>query len=140
MACPWFYPLEAMDAQQWPNPPRLPLGDPYAGECRARDGAPRTPDANSMRNLCNQGYARNSCAEFPDGNGPDAVRFGIAADNGEIVRIHFVVESGHLPHGQGAIQYSRDSRRFIPPLPEEILNRQAEAYLASYLRRKTRQV
>lgn len=130
MACPYFYPVARMDEKQWPNPPRLPLGDPYSGLCRARSDV-ATPAESSVRDLCNQGYARNSCAEFPSGDGPDAVRFCIASDTDQIVRILFVVESDHLPYRHGALEYPGhlDSG-------EEILHRQAQAYLESYSRRK----
>ena len=115
-----------------PNPPRLPLGDPYSGYCRARaDGT--VPGETALRDLCNQGYARNSCAEFPSGDGPDAVRFCIASDTEEIVRILFIVESNHLPYRHGALEYSCHSET-----GEEVLQRQAHAYLESYRRRKAR--
>ncbi|MDQ6664373.1 MAG: hypothetical protein M3Z23_08265 [Acidobacteriota bacterium] len=140
MACPYFYPTEAMDGKRWPSPPRLPLGDPYAGICKAR-AEPYVPGESALRNLCNQGYARGSCAEFPVDAGPDAIRFGIARDSGGIVRIAFIVERDHLPHGHGAIEYSRELgwllTEQLPASPaEEIRRKQTEAYLESFLRRK----
>jgi len=135
MACPYFYPLEAMDEKRWPAPPRLPLGDPYAGLCKAR-AQPHVPSESALRDLCNQGYARGSCGEFPRESDPDAIRFGIARDSGGIVRIVFVVESNHLPHEHGAVEYSRESGQFVQAPAEEIPRKQAQAYLESYLRRK----
>ncbi len=135
MACPYFYPIEAMDEKRWLRPPRLPLGDPYAGICKAR-AEPHVPGESAMRDLCNQGYARGACGEFPNENGPDAVRFGIARDSGGIVRIAFILEGDHLPYGQGAVEYSRELGRLINAPEEEIRRKQAEAYLGSYLRRK----
>ncbi|MDQ2899948.1 MAG: hypothetical protein M3Y07_09130 [Acidobacteriota bacterium] len=135
MACPYFYPLETMDERRWPGPPRLPLGDPYAGVCRAR-AEPHAPGESAMRDLCNQGYARGACAEFPERSGPDAVRFNIGRDSGGVVRIAFIVESDHLPYGHGAFEYSRESGQVSPAPAEETLRKQAEAYLESYLRRK----
>jgi len=72
MACPFFYPTERME---WPSAPRTPLGAPYTGLCRAV-GEFR-PDEQTLRELCNFGYARTRCphhdaAPFPDA---DAVRF-----------------------------------------------------------------
>lgn len=130
MACPYFYPLARMDEKQWPNPPRLPLGDPYSGLCHARSNA-AVPIDSSVRDLCNQGYARNGCAEFPSGEGPDAVRFCVASDTNQIVRILFVVESNHLPCEHGALEFPSYSNS-----AESILQRQAGAYLESYSRRK----
>ncbi len=135
MACPYFYPVVRLDEKQWPNPPRLPLGDPYSGFCRAHSEA-TVPAESAVRDLCNQGYARHSCAEFPTGEGPDAVRFCIASDTERIVRILFVFESNHLPYRHGALDYSSDSRQCLSPTNEEILPRQAQAYLESYSRRK----
>ena len=69
MPCPYFHPLGQL---AWPNAPRLPLGDAYAGRCESDPGLPADPDPVTLRDCCNLGYARGKCARFPDAAGPDA--------------------------------------------------------------------
>lgn len=141
MACPYFYPLaphrhgafsggDAHDAM-------LPLGDAWAGLCRAVPGQPEQPEDDSLRPLCNLGYARGNCARFPPGDGPDAVRFTISRDDGATVGIYYVVERDHQPFAHGRLEYSTASGAIAPLPPSEIVARQAQAYAESYRRRKT---
>ena len=136
MACPYFRPAERIDAAGWMSPPLLPLGDPYSGECIAQSGFPRNPDWPALRDWCNMGYARGRCPWIP-GGGPDAVRFTICADHGDRIRLRYAVEREHEPVAHGEWEYSLGTRS-LSPVAEPLLARQAEAYLASYLRRKPR--
>jgi hypothetical protein len=139
MACPYFYPVEAR-AQPGQNA-MLPLGDAWAGVCRADPHRPWQPDEAILRPLCNLGYARGNCARFPAPNspagGPDAVRFSVSDDDGACLRIYLVVESDHLPYAHRPLEYSRASGAFLDPPPDETISRQARAYVESYLRRKS---
>ena len=135
MACPYFYPLPE------PVPPLeslpLPLGDAWPGLCHASGGVPVAPEAASLVSLCHLGYARGRCSHFPkDDAGPDAVRFGISADTGAALAIHYVLERDHHPFAHGPLSYSVATGRFVEAVPEDILMRQAEAYVESYLRRR----
>ena len=56
MACPFFKPARRLDAGGWDPPPRLPLGDAWAGECTA--GCGEQPVESTQREVCNCGYAR----------------------------------------------------------------------------------
>jgi len=114
----------------------LPLGASWAGTCRALPDHSCQPDEGVVRSLCNLGYARGVCARFPAGEGPDAVRFTISADDGECLRIFYVIERDHLPFSHGPMAYSLSRGAFDQPAPGEIISRQAQAYVASYLRRK----
>jgi hypothetical protein len=131
MACPYFHPLDRLDDKRWPDPPRLPLGDPYSGICRAPDSADFAPDDSTLREFCNMGYARQSCSRFPQRDGPDAVRFLVSSHLDQIVQIAFVVERDHRPYQHGTFA-SSDSGN----LSGEVFRAQAEAYLSSYRRRK----
>lgn len=114
----------------------LPLGDAWAGVCRSVPESPSDPDASSVRPLCNLGYARGKCPRFPAGDGPDAVRFSIAADQNGALRISYVVERDHHPFAHGLLDYYTQSGAFAERPAGEILERQAQAYAESYTRRK----
>ena len=135
MPCPYFQPLGQL---AWPNAPRLPLGDAYAGRCQADPALPADPDPVTLRDCCNLGYARGKCARFPDSTGPDAVRFAVTADAGASVSIYWVRERAHEPFDHGALEYSIDSHVFTGPSVESAVQQQAEAYVQSYLRRTSR--
>ena len=115
----------------------LPLGDAWAGVCRADPERPWRPDEAMLRPLCNLGYARGNCARFPAQDGPDAVRFAVTQDDGSCVRIYLVIERDHCPFSHGLLEYSRELGAFFNPPADQIIERQARAYVESYLRRKS---
>jgi hypothetical protein len=130
MACPYFFPVARFETSPWTIPPRLPLGDAFSGECRASGTTlqpPAQPDETRMRAVCNLGYGRHDCEQFPEGSAADAVRFHIAIDAHELINIQYVFEKDCWPteHGDAAA------------LTNEILRRQAQVYLESYLRRRS---
>jgi hypothetical protein len=111
----------------------LPLGDEWAGLCRAEPAAPAQPDDASW---CNLGYARGACPRFPAGDGPDAVRFTVRAADDAGLRLYYVVERDHHPFAHGPLEYSLASGALVNPPHGEGLGRQALAYVRSYFRRK----
>jgi hypothetical protein len=135
MPCPYFMPSEHL---VWPNAPKLPLGDPYTGECRADAAGQGKPGIAALKDLCNLGYARGRCDRFPQGDGPDAVRFAVVRDAGGWIRILWVREQDHHPLDHGPLDYSLAGQSFTGAHPDTAVLRQAEAYVASYLRRKIR--
>ena len=110
----------------------LPLGGVWDGLCRTVPGEPRQPDRATLQSLCNLGYARGRCARFPSRDGPDAVRFAIAGDDGATVRLYYVIERDHHPFAHGPLDGLDAPPANSPPL----LARQAAAYIQSYRRRK----
>jgi hypothetical protein len=136
MACPYFYPIARFETSSWAVPPRLPLGDPYTGECRAENTA-FLPDETRVRQICNLGYGRGRCDHFPDRAGADAVRFHVASDAGELIRIQYVFERECWPHGHGVFECHATTGKLSSGPDGEILRKQAEAFVESYLRRKT---
>ena len=120
MSCPYFYPTESRRGSAL-----FPLGDSWLGECRS-DAAGSASVENTV--CCNLGYARGQCARFPDTSGPDAVRFTIAADDAEGVRLYYVMERDHHPFAHGPLTLEQDG--------DPLLKRQAWAYVESYRRRK----
>lgn len=133
MACPYFFPLARFESNPWAIPPRLPLGDPYAGECRA-SGDTFQPDETRVRQVCNLGYGRACCDRFPQSSEADAVRFHIAQDAGTPIRIQYIFEKDCWPKEYGAFECANAA---VASGPEnEILRKQAGAFLESYLRRR----
>lgn len=146
MSCPYFYPVEPCAGGSGPRDAMLPLGDAWAGECRAVPGESWQPEEAALRPLCNLGYARGQCARFPPDEGPDAVRFAVSRDDGAGLRIYCVVERDHHPFAHGPLEYSLaagEGGAGLPACPAwqagrpaPLLARQAQAYVESYLRRK----
>jgi hypothetical protein len=133
MACPYFYPVARFETSSWTVPPRLPLGDAYAGECRAASDAFQ-PDETRVRGTCNVGYGRACCDRFPAGANNDAVRFSMAEDAGELIRIQYIFEKDCWPREHGVLECS--AGKVLNAGANEILSSQASAFVASYLRRR----
>jgi hypothetical protein len=135
VACPYFYPTKRLDSSAWAIPPRLPLGDPYAGECRAMNPVSQ-PDEDRLRKFCNLGYGSGSCDRFPSDSDSDAARFHVAKDGGQFIQIQYIFEKACWPFRQGSLEYSVNLDRFSHSCSEDILERQAAAFVESYLRRR----
>ncbi|MEO8099078.1 MAG: hypothetical protein ABI811_15350 [Acidobacteriota bacterium] len=118
----------SLEESGWIRPPRAPLGELFAGECRAGSPAPATHD------LCNFGYARGTCSRFPaGGEGPDAVRFSVTHESASEVRLVYVIEKDHAPLAHGTLEYCINTGTLLGV--EGFLREQATAFVASYLRR-----
>jgi hypothetical protein len=138
MACPYFYPIEPRACSSSARDAMLPLGDSWAGVCRAIPDRPSSPDETALRPLCNLGYARDTCARFPPGDGPDAVRFTISRDDGAAIGISYVIERDHHPFAHGRLEYFSLNGAFNQRPGGEVLERQAQAYVESYRRRTSK--
>jgi hypothetical protein len=132
MSCPYFDPVAPEGPDSGPENAMLPLGGVWDGLCRAVPGEPWQPDRATLQPFCNLGYARGSCARFPSGDGPDAVRFAVAGDDGATVRLYHVMERDHHPFAHGPLDHLDGPAGNLSPL----LARQAGAYISSYRRRK----
>ena len=118
----------------------LPLGERWAGFCRAIPQEAWRPDEAALGQCCNMGYARRTCPRFPAGDGPDAVRFTVSSHEGDILRIYYVVERDHHPFAHGSLACSMASGQWTSAPVDDTLQRQAQAYVESYLRRKKESV
>jgi hypothetical protein len=132
MSCPYFDPVAPRVPGSGPESAMLPLGDAWTGICRATPEQPWQPDHATLGPLCNLGYARGTCARFPPGDGPDAVRFAVSGDHGATVDLYYVIERDHHPFAHGPLEHTSAGVQGAGPL----LARQAQAYVQSYLRRK----
>jgi len=113
----------------------LPLGDAWSGLCEADANAPWEPGPDTLYPLCNLGYARARCPHFPEGDGPDAVRFAIREARGAALEVAYVVERDHLPYAHGTFECTADAE--FRPTPEPAgVTRLARAYVSSYFRRR----
>lgn len=114
----------------------MPLGGVWTGHCLAGNGQSWTPDEPRLSPLCNLGYARDACDRFPSGNPSDAVRFTISSDDGEHIRLYYVIERDHHPEAHGPLEFGRVDNAFVPDEPgDAILLSQARAYVSSYRER-----
>ncbi len=136
MACPYFYPQERFDEKTWMKHPRLPLGDPYTGVCCVDPMREWRPDMATVRDLCNQGYARQRCTRFPKDAGPDARRFSVITDDENVLKIFYVSERDHAPLDHGDLEFSTSTEQIVSGPDNAMLKQQAVAYVRSYLRRK----
>lgn len=134
MACPYFYPVARLEEAAWAVPPRLPLGDAYTGECRSGPVA-LDPGDTLLRASCNNGYARGKCGRFPNDARADAVRFHIASESDGLIRLQYTLEKGCWPVDHGNTSYSVPQHAFTAPPVDEVVHRQASAFIESYLRR-----
>jgi hypothetical protein len=137
MSCPYFYPVRPRAENGDARLAMLPLGNLWAGLCRAAPGTGCAPDEDVLRPLCHLGYARGHCPRFPaEDRSADAVRFALRMDDGRVLRLYYVLERDHHPLAHGALEYSLAHAAFANAPADPIVCRQAEAYVASYLRRK----
>jgi hypothetical protein len=133
MACPYFCPTQRLQAAGWRGKIRPPLGDLYEGECHARPNEIQRPGGAVLIEGCNFGYAGSQCGRFPGEGAPDAVRFCVREDVGGEVRIDYVLERAHLPHEHGRVVFDRATKAWTGLQAGSLLERQAQAYVESYL-------
>jgi hypothetical protein len=130
MACPYFEPVQPCSPHPGAGTAMRPLGDHWNGICQADPASPAPIEDSPRAPLCNLGYARGICARFPAGDGPDAVRFIIAAASENALRILYTIERDHHPYLHGALEFARGDETVTPSDP--MLRRQAGAYVRSY--------
>jgi hypothetical protein len=87
-----------------------------------------------MREICNTGYGRHGCEQFPTSSAADAIRFHVVQDQGALIQIQYVFEKACWPAERGTLDY--DTGRGFSSSTDTTLSRQAEAYIESYLRRR----
>lgn len=133
MACPWFYPIKRLG----PADSILPLGDGWAGECRAPGCEAAAPGRAELLANCNLGYARAACNRVP-ADGPDAVRWAVSRDDGATIGLCCIIERDYLPAARADLEYDAAAARFTTAHPDAVVAQQARAYVESYLTRKQR--
>ena len=134
MACPYFFPAEKSWTIAWPFPRRLPLGAGFCGTCRAGT-EPQTPSDAELKDFCNLGYA-NKCSRLPADRRADCVRFSVARHEGDWITLSYVYEREHAPVEHGQLEYDCATQRWLVPLEDACVQRQAECYLAMYIEQR----
>lgn len=136
LACPFFVPTERIENGAWPHPSRLPLGWGWAGQCSAPGHEGTAPSHDELAESCNLGYA-TKCARVPVERSCDAVRFAVARDRGSHIEVTFVRERQHRPVEHGILEYQVEGAHWASVHQDSRIQRMAECYLESYLRRRT---
>ena len=135
MACPFFMPTSKLEDGGWLHPSRLPLGGGWTGHCSAPGHEGELPTSEELREGCNLGYAVG-CPRLPRERACDAVRFSIARDRGAQLLLWFACESGHRPASCGTLEYDLSLGQWISSHSDGRIQKMAECYLQSYLRRR----
>jgi len=133
MACPFFLPTERCATSLWPHAMRLPLGDAWQGRCTAPGYEGAQPTDEQLKDGCNLGYAR--CPRLPERRPCDAVRLLLVRHRDRRLSIQYVCEIGHAPAAHGMLEYDAASACWTVAHADRCLQRMAECYLDSYLRR-----
>ncbi len=94
-----------------------------------------TPTDIELRDYCNLGYAKG-CEKMPEARFADCVRFALSKDEGTRILLQYVYERAHEPINHGVVEYDCVAHHWIVPLSDEIVQRQAECFLSSYLERR----
>jgi hypothetical protein len=131
VACPFFEPVQPLGREQWLHAPRFPLGECYRGRCRATSERFEPPES-AQDELCNCGYARGRCDRFP-AESADAVRFSVAYEDDQHIRIIYIFERRHAPETYGVIEYSKPLARLDSELDSRLFAL-AIAFIRSHLR------
>ena len=85
-----------------------------------------------MGGLCQDGYVRGRCPNFPDsGDLADAIEVSAALENQESITIRYCLELNFLPFGVGEHSYNWDLREWCPPLVG--IDVHIEAHMKAYL-------
>jgi hypothetical protein len=138
LACPYFMPTRRSDEAAWLHPVRLPLGAAWEGTCCAPGHHGTIVSSDDLRE-CNLGYA-SRCTRLPLARSSDAVRFGIACENGLLLSLRVICEKNYRPAGDTVLQYDSQQAQWISSHPDPQIQKMAECYLESYLSRKTQSV
>lgn len=137
MACPFFHPGANFVDGAWLSPPRLPLGDPCFGECKADGAESIQPSLDELRNYCNAGYARGRCSRFPSRtDAADAVRFSVSGDHEGGVSLVYVYERDYGPVRHGMLVYDISAGSFNDAPESTVLEAQARVFVTGYLARR----
>jgi hypothetical protein len=135
VACPFFWPMTRHEAELWPHRRRLPLGDGFAGECRAPGCAGRKPRDEELKESCNLGYA-TTCPHLPEERRADAIHF--AANGDQIVKVNYVMVKDQAPGEHGFLEFDPATKKWHVEHANANIQRMAECYVDSWLTRRGR--
>jgi hypothetical protein len=137
-------PVERLENGNWPHPARLPLGAGWTGHCTAPGHEGETPAQHIVEAFCNLGYA-DGCVWAPQQRAWDAVRFAVSppqnpeqreSGKGRVIELRYVCERDHRPVEHGTLAFDLASAAWIERHNDPRLQRMAECFLESYLKKK----
>jgi len=130
VACPFFLPLTKFEEGVWLHPSRLPLGAPWQGCCTASGGEISVSTPAELEQ-CNLGYA-STCPRLPSERQWDAIRFAVSSDHESRVCLTYVCEKNHQPGGNGRLEFSVVTDRWVTSHPDSRIQKMAECFLESW--------
>lgn len=146
--CPYFMPMEKLEGGNWSHPGRLPLGCGWNGYCTAPGHENEIPQPEILETFCNLGYA-GPCSWAPVERAWDAVRFAVMApppsgdfakrnprSSARELRLVYVCERDHHPVQRGDLLFDLAAERWLGKHHDPRIQRMAECFLESYLRKK----
>jgi len=98
-------------------------------------GKHSTPTEIELQEFCNLGYARQ-CEKLPSDRHADSVRFSVANDAKNRIRLHYSCEQNHAPVEHGVLEYDCETRSWPVAHHDACIQRQAEVYVETYLERR----
>jgi hypothetical protein len=142
-------PTARLENGNWPHPHRLPLGCGWNGHCTAPGHEGELPPQHILEAFCNLGYA-TSCSWAPQQRDWDAVRFAVSAPersardrhqmaenaSTRMLRLSYVCERNHRPVAHGDLAFDLATATWLQPHRDVRIQRMAECFLDSYLKRK----
>ena len=133
LACPFFSPTQPAHDIALPYPARLPLGAAWRGSCQS-PGHELHALTNQDLEACNLGHA-HFCPRLPKERSCDSIRFAVSSNTDGRVALRFVLDAAHHPVGYGLLEYDRVAGAWLSPHPEPRIQRLADCFLRSYLKR-----
>ena len=83
-----------------------------------------------MGSLCQDGYVRGRCPDFPDAdNLADAIEVSAALENQRCITIRYSLERNYLPLYAGEHSYNWESREWSPRIVDDHIEAHMKAYL-----------
>lgn len=144
-------PVVKLENGSWPHPSRLPLGCGWHGHCTAPGHEGEIPAQDILEAFCNLGYA-SSCTWAPTQSTWDAVRFAVSAPAdsrsrdkrspvavdvpARVLRLIYVCERDHRPVTQGELEFDLSRATWLQQHEDLRVQKMAECFLDSYLKKK----
>jgi hypothetical protein len=132
MCCPYFEP-DAPLARPVFQDGRLPLIEEYRGECLSASESHGLTGGSAGYRSCNQGYARETCPNYPTEQPNGAFRYSLLRCNDEEIEILWIREEDHSPLHSMSLHYSIARDCVAETDVERPVAAQASAFCRSYL-------
>lgn len=133
MPCPLFEPQRAVSNPHHANA-RLPLIEEQDGVCHAA-ADPFAVPSELRFSCCNHGYSAKHCGHWPEAVGVSALRYSIAAHEGDVLQVICIEEKDYAPVRWRSVQYSIATGQLEPMIEDSCMRAQVIVFCRSYLQR-----